>query len=213
MARRTPAQALETRSKLLDAAEELFYQNGVSQTSLKDIASAAGATRGAIYWHFKDKVDLFNAMISRVDLPLEQALKDSMHSPSTDALNTLRNTIKNTFLMLANNEQARRVFEICMHKTEYVDNLLGAKQRHLGVRCDCVALFKIGLIEAARQNNHTLPIPENMAAAGLFFLIDGILKNWLLDPSQFNVSQAGMMLLDSYLKGLGFNAANFEVQK
>ena len=46
-------------------------RQGVSQTSLQQIAQQAGATRGAIYWHFKDKADLFNAMMERVTLPLE----------------------------------------------------------------------------------------------------------------------------------------------
>ena len=71
MARRTKADAQATRSSLLDAAEQLFQARGVSRTSLNDIALAAGTTRGAIYWHFKDKADLFNAMMERVTLPLE----------------------------------------------------------------------------------------------------------------------------------------------
>ena len=61
MARRTKAEAQATRNALIDAAERLFDSRGVSRTSLQDIAQAAGATRGAIYWHFKDKADLFNA--------------------------------------------------------------------------------------------------------------------------------------------------------
>jgi TetR/AcrR family acrAB operon transcriptional repressor len=41
-------------------AMRLFSQQGVSSTSLAQIAQAAGVTRGAIYWHFKDKSDLFS---------------------------------------------------------------------------------------------------------------------------------------------------------
>jgi TetR/AcrR family acrAB operon transcriptional repressor len=71
VARRTKEEALATRNRLLDAAELLFQAQGVSQTTLQQIAQQAGATRGAIYWHFKDKADLFNAMMERVILPLE----------------------------------------------------------------------------------------------------------------------------------------------
>ena len=73
MVRRTKEDAVATRNSLLDAAEQVFYDKGVSRASLGDIAQAAGATRGAIYWHFKDKADLFNAMMDRVTLPLECA--------------------------------------------------------------------------------------------------------------------------------------------
>src|SRR3954462_12004933 len=73
MVRKTKEEALATRGRILDAAEELFQAQGVAGTSLQDIAAAAGVTRGAIYWHFDDKADLFNAMMARVCLPLEQS--------------------------------------------------------------------------------------------------------------------------------------------
>ncbi len=60
MARKTKQEAQETRQHILDVALRLFSQQGVSSTSLGEIAKAAGVTRGAIYWHFKDKSDLFS---------------------------------------------------------------------------------------------------------------------------------------------------------
>ena len=76
MARRTKEDAIATRNGLLDAAELVFSEKGLSRASLSDIAQAAGATRGAIYWHFKDKVDLFNAMMERVTLQFERGFGD-----------------------------------------------------------------------------------------------------------------------------------------
>jgi TetR/AcrR family acrAB operon transcriptional repressor len=61
MARRTKEDALATRDSILDAAELLFVEQGVSRTTLQHIATAAGVTRGAIYWHFLDKGAMFNA--------------------------------------------------------------------------------------------------------------------------------------------------------
>jgi len=74
MVRRSKEDALATRNSLLDAAERVFLAQGVAGTSLNDIALAAGTTRGAIYWHFKDKADLFNAMMERVVMPLQGAM-------------------------------------------------------------------------------------------------------------------------------------------
>jgi TetR/AcrR family acrAB operon transcriptional repressor len=75
MARRTKEEAAATRDSILDAAEKLFVEQGVSRTTLQHIASAAGVTRGAIYWHFDDKGALFNAMMERATLPLEAELQ------------------------------------------------------------------------------------------------------------------------------------------
>src|ERR1700712_1304134 len=57
MVRRTKEEAAETRNSILDAAERVFFEKGVSRTTLADIALEAGVTRGAIYWHFANKGD------------------------------------------------------------------------------------------------------------------------------------------------------------
>ncbi|MGN1056456.1 MAG: TetR family transcriptional regulator, partial [Comamonas sp.] len=69
MARRTKEDAEMTRNQLLDAAQAVFFSKGVAGASLADIAQAASLTRGAIYWHFKDKADLFDALMKRTTLP------------------------------------------------------------------------------------------------------------------------------------------------
>src|SRR3546814_1649852 len=56
--RRTKEEALETRESILDAAERIFFERGVSRTTLDQIARAASVTRGAVYWHFQNKSDL-----------------------------------------------------------------------------------------------------------------------------------------------------------
>jgi TetR/AcrR family acrAB operon transcriptional repressor len=74
MVRRTKEEAQETRARILDAAEQVFYDKGVANASLEEIAAAAQLTRGAIYWHFKDKAELFDAMMCRVVMPAEEML-------------------------------------------------------------------------------------------------------------------------------------------
>src|SRR5882757_9515892 len=75
MPRRTKAAAAVTREHLLDAAQRVFREHGVTRTSLTEVATAAGVTRGAVYWHFKDKAALFTAMCDRATLPLDAMLE------------------------------------------------------------------------------------------------------------------------------------------
>ena len=86
MARRTKQDAQATREALLDAAERVFELRGVSHTSLAHIAEAAGLTRGAVYWHFKDKAALFNAMMERVTLPMEDGVRVAASGAQDDPL-------------------------------------------------------------------------------------------------------------------------------
>src|SRR5579885_1964873 len=63
MARKTKAEAAATRQALLDAALKVFSQKGYAAARLEDVAEQAGVTRGAIYWHFKNKADLYNTLV------------------------------------------------------------------------------------------------------------------------------------------------------
>lgn len=54
-----------TRKKLLTAAERIFARDGFEAARLEDISAAAGYTRGALYAHFKDKEDIFFALLEQ----------------------------------------------------------------------------------------------------------------------------------------------------
>ena len=72
--RRTKEDAKKTRTALLASAERLFLANGVTRTSLSQIAYDAGVTRGAVYWHFENKSDLLNQLLDQVRISPEKII-------------------------------------------------------------------------------------------------------------------------------------------
>jgi len=210
MARRTKEEALATRHKLLDAAEHLFQAQGVSRTSLQDIARRAGATRGAVYWHFKDKADLFNAMMERVTLPMEESFhqeNETQEAPDEAGLNAIdriRLSTVNALRQIVTDAQTRRVFEVATQKVEYVEELQAVRLRHLAVRNGFLERIEQSLETAASQMKLALPVSASVAAQGLHALIDGLIQNWLLDPQAFDLLEFGQCAVDVYLRGLGF---------
>jgi TetR/AcrR family transcriptional regulator, acrAB operon repressor len=203
MVRRTKQEAQATRNSLLDSAELLFQAQGVSRTSLQEIAQAAGTTRGAIYWHFKDKADLFNAMMERVTLPMEEALQRAGSADVADPLEQMRQAMLYALHKTATDAQTRRVFEVATHKVEYVEELSAVRARHLRVRNECLAQMEHALRVAAQRRGQRLPIPASAAACGLHAMIDGLIQNWLLDPEAFDLRTTGKRVFDTYLAGLG----------
>ncbi|MBC5762983.1 TetR family transcriptional regulator [Ramlibacter albus] len=206
MPRRTKEEALATRNRLLDAAERQFLANGVAGTSLNDIAMAAGTTRGAIYWHFRDKADLFNAMMDRVTLPLQAAASRLVESSEDeDALPSLRSAIRAALSQTVRDPQTRRVFEIATHKVEYVDSLFAIRERHQGMRMEWVRGIRRALRVSAASRGLRLPMTAAAAAHGLQALVDGLIQNWLLDTSAFNLEVSGDKIVGCFLAGLGFD--------
>jgi len=203
MVRRTKADAQVTRSSLLDAAEHLFQARGVSRTSLNDIALAAGTTRGAIYWHFKDKADLFNAMMDRVVLPLEEALESKVIPDAMDPIGEIRAALMEALRKTANDEQTRRVFDVATHKVEYVDELVAVQQRHLRVRNQWLARTRQAMERAVTLRGEELPLAVNTAALGLHVMVNGLIQSWLLDQQAFDLLEVGRQTIDTYLDGLG----------
>ncbi|HEX8646206.1 MAG TPA: TetR family transcriptional regulator [Thermoleophilaceae bacterium] len=64
------------RERLLDAAERVFGESGYRGASVDDVAAAAGATKGALYWHFASKQELFFALVEeRVDSRVREFLE------------------------------------------------------------------------------------------------------------------------------------------
>ena len=89
MPRRTKKEAEQTRQLLLETALTLFAEKGIAGTSLKDIASAAELTHGALYWHFKNRTDLVDALYDECRFPLEDLFLDQLQSARQDALESL----------------------------------------------------------------------------------------------------------------------------
>ena len=211
MVRRTKEDALATRHRLLDAAECLFQLQGVSRTSLQDIAQRAGATRGAVYWHFKDKADLFNAMMDRVTLPMEASFStDEINfamggEAGANPLQRIRQCTADALRQIVNDPQTRRVFEVATQKVEYVEELQAVRLRHLTVRNGFLEGIQKHLEIASCQAGMPLLVRAPVAAQGLHALLDGLIQNWLLDPALFDLLEVGEAMVGIYLRGLGFS--------
>lgn len=199
MARRTKQEAQQTRHALLDAAEHVFERRGVAGTSLQEVAAAAGLTRGAVYWHFRDKADLFNAMMDRAVLPFEQ----QWLGPAPDAMVRLRDVLVDILHQVAVDERLRRVFTISTQKVEYVGELDAIRQRHLRVYQQALRRIELLLRQAAAAGQLAPGVAPKPAARALHALVHGLIVDWMLDPSAFDLQRAGRAAVQPMLRGMG----------
>ncbi|TXC65181.1 TetR family transcriptional regulator [Piscinibacter aquaticus] len=202
MARRTKEDAQRTRDRILDMAEREFQRRGVSRTSLEQIATAAGVTRGAIYWHFRNKSDLFNAMMNRVTLPLEAEILRSGERTLDDPVAQIRGSYLAALRATVNDPKARRLFEVALFKVEHGNGLRGVRERRLSGLRNRVANVERGFRRAARLGLLHSALPPRAAAMAMESLVDGLITNWLLEPVSFDLVRVGEQAIDAYLRGL-----------
>lgn len=202
MARRTKEDAQRTRERILDMAEREFQRRGVSRTSLEQIATAAGVTRGAVYWHFRNKADLFNAMMSRVTLPLEAEILRSGERTLDDPVAQIRGSYLAALSATVNDPSARRLFEVALFKVEHGHALRGVRERRLSGLRNRVAHVERGFRRATRLGLLRSTLPARAAAMGIESLVDGLITNWMLEPQSFDLMRVGRQAIDAYLRGL-----------
>jgi TetR/AcrR family acrAB operon transcriptional repressor len=200
--RRTKADAQLTREALLDAAETVFAERGVSRTSMQDIARAAGVTRGAVYWHFADKVEVFNAMMARTTQPMEDTLKSVDAAASTQPLQELMQSSLDALHRIAHDPRTRRVFDVATHKVEYVDDLLGARTRHLSVYRSCHAHIEATFARAQTLGQVPAAAQPATLAVGYQALVKGLIQTWMLDDTMFDLDTVALSALTAYLDGV-----------
>lgn len=201
MARKTKEEALKTRQMLLDAAIEQFALRGVSNTTLTDIADAAGVTRGAVYWHFSSKSELFNAMWQE-QIPLRDLIHHKLKQTECgNPLLDLRNKFVLGLQYIAETPRQRALMQILYHKCEFNSDMMSEYEirKKIGFGYDSVRDI---LQECVR--NQILPKDTNIEIIliVLYSAFSGLIKNWLMAPQQFDLYQQAPLLVDNLMSAV-----------
>ena len=122
MARKTKAEAQATREELLAAAEICFHEDGLARTTLAMIGARAGYTRGAVYWHFKNKGELLEAVIDRVKLPFMQELERLADGERANPIRDLFKVIQQSLGDLQGSPRLRHTVGIIMQGCDSGDD-------------------------------------------------------------------------------------------
>ena len=206
MARKTKENTELTYASLLAAAAQVFFDKGVAQTTLGNIAAAAGMSRGAIYWHFKDKSAVLQALFGQALLPMEAMLAELDACSEADPLGAVRQMCLRSLTTLAGSPQQQRIFSIMFHKCENVGEIGGviaAQEQACGDECQ----MRIQRILKKAVALGQLPLDTDV------FLSQQILKNfamgtmseWLVNPQIYALDTKAAAMVDMLMAGLKAN--------
>ena len=199
MARKTKAQALETRHQILDAALAHFSEHGVAATSLADIATAAGVTRGAIYWHFKNKADLLHEIWLRCDAGLDDVELEYQTKYPGDPLSVIRSMLIYILDATAKDPQRRALMEIIFHKCEFVGEMSTLQDMRQSLLLECYDRIELVLRECIEVGQLPAGLNTLQSARLMCGYINGMMENWLFNPQAFDLAADAPQLVDAFI--------------
>ncbi|WP_457944296.1 TetR family transcriptional regulator [Vreelandella alkaliphila] len=198
MARKTKAEAAATREALLDAAEEVFFAKGVARTSLEQIARHANLTRGAVYWHFKNKGDLFMALVERVRMPFQSLMEEVNNADQTISPLTAIQLACHAGLNRMEQPSHQRILSILLHRCEFFSDINPIQmQDEIADECfdEMLSVFQLAQQQQLLRDDLTPEVATRLMQAAL----GGLFHDWLRNPESFSLRERGGEIIDTLI--------------
>ena len=199
--RRTKEEAAETREALLKAALTVFGKKGFASTTLQDVAKEAGVTRGAIYWHFGGKAELYNALMDEYSARAGQIV-EAAAAEGGSLVDILRRIFVRLLVAVEGDPNLRAVMELNLFKTERTAELRETQQQQL----ESGRALLAGIAEAMRQGIESGELRPDIdpveMGRGFIALQNGLIHLWLFDPKSFSLKGSAPVLAEIFLEGI-----------
>ncbi len=202
MARKTKEDAEKTRQNILDGAFDLFSIKGFTRTTLHEIAAVAGVTRGAIYWHFRDKVDLFMALWKEIHASAGVRSED-LRLDRVESLEDCKHEIMKYLEHFEINDRYAVFWDIVRHRTEYTEELEPVMERQRAEQKEILDRMTLMFARLKSHGRLRADVEPAHAALSIAAIVTGIIEIWLRDREAFPLSQTVFHMIDHVLRGMG----------
>jgi AcrR family transcriptional regulator len=200
-------EPVDTRDRILESAARVFARKSFQGASLDEVAADAGLTKGAVYWHFKSKNDLFFALLdSRFQREHDEHLPEAMAQEAAhqDPKEGLKALLGNVVARIKQDPDWPRLFLEIMGQTrepEISGRLATAYQASYRMSAELIERQ-----HAAR--GQTPPASPALLATIWGALMDGLIIAWLVNPDQIDLEALMPQIVDVLWRGLDPAAAH-----
>ena len=167
--------ASDTRERVVDAARQLFWEQGYQGTSLAPIAEASGANPGSVYYFFRTKAEILDAVLEHYEQQLGAWLLDPVFERTDDPVERVLGVIGTyrSFLLETGFTLGCPVGGLAL---EIDDSLPEARGRIAGI-FDSLTGALVACFEAARAGAAwDGPSPETLATLAMTVIEGGIVQ-------------------------------------
>ena len=194
----TEKKSKEIRQKeILEAALEIFVKKGYNNTRMDDLVKATGLSKGAIYWHFSSKHDLFMALIEHWMDQFAPLLSPGYHAGKS-ASKILRDigrfTVK-TFYLNKNWYLAELEFWAMANRDKEIRAL--AQRLYQRIIGEFESVIRYGIKEGEIQSENPTAV-----AMSIMTVLQGMIWFVMIQPKDFVVDDYVSSSLESIINGL-----------
>lgn len=206
MARKTKEEAQKTREQLMLTALDLFAEKGVAQTTLTDISKQAGVTKGAFYWHFSNKLEIFEAISNELYKSVDDQAEKFLLG-FDDPLLGIFTAIHYYAHTVEYSEQMQKALRLYFYKCEYTQDFAPfIKLDHEELdRSRVQVIEQLSKLDADAWVEQPFSLAD--IATALFDAITGALRRWIVEPTP-NFAQQLDTTMRIILRGAGLNIAS-----
>ena len=199
--RRTKEEAAVTRATLLKTALSVFSAKGYAAATLDNVAKAAKVTRGAIYWHFESKAELYNTLVQEFSARGAAVVQQAVAEGGT-LIEILRRVFVRQCALIEEDKEARAVMELALFKTGLDPELQAGRKKQLEAGKALVEgiadAMRQGISQGVFRNDMD---PADMARAFIAFE-NGVIQLWLASPKSFSLKVSAGSFADILISGL-----------
>lgn len=200
--KKTKEEAVKTREDILEAAAIVFSEMGVARASLDEIARQAGVTRGAVYWHFKNKVDIFRALHEQLHTPFMDMILQDMTKDHPHPLEQLESICVAALESLESNEQKCRILKIMFLKCDFsgeMEVILKEINKHRAEKAEAFSRY----FKYAQSKGHLSKNADpQVLTRALFCYLTGIVQEVVRCPKLINLKDNTVTMMRLFFAGI-----------
>lgn len=167
----------KTRQRLFDATMELIGEKGYAASTVDEIVERAGVAKGTVYYHFKSKAELVEAMIS------QQLLAESVRKATegaTDPTDRIRRALTAVVVFIRDNHDFAKLLITEMWREDRIwrESLMLLKQ-------GAIEVIREAIEDGAARGDFSADRRPDIAASMLFYMAATTALDWrMLEPER-----------------------------
>ncbi len=188
MVRKTREESENTKSMILKSALDCFYEKGFSRTTFEDIAARINLTKGAVYWHFKNKAELLGELIRQQAEENRRQIGKQYTLP--DSVEALRRFFQKEAEYIERTPEVRKFNFFILFQVEWSDSVFNQVQAKTGEIRDFHFKTVKHALTVAQKNGEISP-DTDIKKISVFIVSTwrGLINTYVCKDEKFSLSQ------------------------